>query len=85
MEAIVRTTIPADKKALAIDLNKKGDYLEVSYEPEERLQESLNLKTLEDVVQGYKYYSENPVAVKMEEHLKIIQLPKLTYDESSDS
>ncbi|MEO0570377.1 MAG: histidine kinase [Bacteroidota bacterium] len=84
VEAIVRTTIPK-KKALTISLEEKQLHFEVAYEPEEKLQKSLTMETLDDVSRAYQYYSEIPLAIKMEGNLKIIQLPKLTYDESSDS
>ena len=84
VEAIVRTTIPKNG-ALTLKLEETQDYVEVAYKPEEKLQESLTVKTLDDVSRGYRYYSETPLLVKTTDSLKIIQLPKPTYHESSDS
>ena len=85
VEAIVRTTIPAQKKALVLSIEERNDYLEISYEPEEKLNESLTMKTLADVSKGYQYYSEIPVQLRIDGNLKIIQLPKLTYHDRSNS
>ncbi|MEM8929266.1 MAG: histidine kinase [Bacteroidota bacterium] len=84
VEAIVRTTIPK-KKALTIAIEEKDNHLEIAYEPEEKLQESLTVETLDDVSLAYRFYSESPLEVKTVENQKVIQLPKLTYHENSDS
>ncbi len=83
VEAIVRTTIPK-KEALIIAIEEKNTHFEVSYEPEEKLQESLNVDILDDVSRAYQYYSETPLEVKTVGNLKVIQLPKPTYHERSD-
>jgi len=85
VESIVRTTIPTQDNILILDIEEGDNGLAVVYEPEERLQGGLNLETLADISKGYRYYSETPIAIRMEGERKIIELPKLIYHESSDS
>lgn len=68
-----------------ITVIEKNSSLFVSYEPEEKLQESFTLNKLSPIVQGYRFYSEIPLSIEVEGNLKVIKLPKLTYNESSDS
>ena len=85
IESIVRTTIPIGKKPLILDIVEKGDKLLVTYEPEEKLQEALAEATVSDISKGYQFYSELPVRIKMNGHLKSIELPKLRYDEKNNN
>jgi hypothetical protein len=85
IECIVRTTITTGKRPLSIDIKDEGDKLTFTYLTEEKLQTSLTVETLSDISKGYRFYSEIPVQVLIEGNLKVIQLPKLTYHESSDT
>ena len=84
VEAVVRTTIPAANKVLVMVMEDQGKFLRLRYKPEEKLQESLTVATLGDIARAYQFYSEEPLQVHREGDFKIIQLPKLTYYESSD-
>lgn len=85
IECIVRTTIASEKKALTIAISENENALTITYEPEEKLKESLTLNTIQEIVHGYQFYSETPISILMERNTKIIQLPKLTYHESGDN
>ena len=85
VETIVRTTIPRAKKALSIHIEEKEEYLEVTYTPEEKLQESLTKEAIADLAKAYQFYSNSPIQIIEEHHQKIIQLPKLSYHERSHS
>lgn len=83
MESIIRTTIVSARKALVIDILENKESLEVRYEHEEKLEESLSMDTLMDISHSYRFYTDMPIQIREEGPFKIIKLPKLTYNESS--
>ena len=83
MESIIRTTIVSARKALVIDILENKESLEVRYEHEEKLEESLSMDTLRDISHSYRFYTDMPIQIREEGPFKIIKLPKLTYNESS--
>ena len=83
VEQMVRTTIATKKNSLVLSILERPETFEISYTHEEKLKESLNLEALQDISRGYQFYTEVPLQIYTEDSLKIIQLPKLSYHESS--
>lgn len=82
LEVIARTTILSMDKTLVVDLSENEHGLQIRYEADEKLRQPLTLDILADVMQSYTYYSNTPIEVHSEGTFKIVQLPKLTLDES---
>jgi len=83
IETIIKTTVVSENKTLQIMINERGRAIEISYESEEKLRESLTLNNIKEVVNSYKYYSNQLVEIIEKEGLKSIVLPILDVKENT--
>jgi len=85
VERIVRSTIPAADIQLNLDILEDDLSILLQYKPEEVLRGDLNTEQLADITRSYRFYTDREVNVKSEDDYLIIEIPKLTLDESSHS
>ena len=85
VEGIIRSTISSETKTLQISITESDDQIVLKYEPEERLNQSLSLASIETVATSYHYYAQQPVAIDEDDEFKYVTFPKLNYHESGHS
>ena len=77
LEAIMRSTIPSKQGELNVEIFDDTNTVEVKYKHEEKLNNSLNIKSLNKIKRNYQYYSKEPLEVKHGPEEKTIKIPKL--------
>lgn len=77
VERIIRSTIPAKDIQLSLNILEEDESILVRYQSEEILRGNFATELLEDIARNYKFYSDKPVRVIIENTDKIIELPKL--------
>lgn len=83
VERIMRTTIPSSTRFLTLNLYETPEVLQLRYEAEEVLRTQFTTETLGDVARNYKFYSDTPLRIVAERPNKTVEIPKLSFDESS--
>ena len=82
-ERIIRSTIPSKEEEIQLNILENNEQILIKYEPEETLRGSLGIENLEDIALNYSFYSNHPIRLFEEPPYKIIELPKLSLNESS--
>ncbi len=83
VETIAKTTIVSEDKTIAIAITEDKNNLVISYVPEEKLRDSLELSSLSEMSKRYEFYSNQKIQLIEKASLKLIILPKLNYKEAS--
>lgn len=83
VERIMRSTIPTATHQLTLNLLETRGSLRLQYRPEEVLRKRFTNETLGDIARNYRFYSDRSVHIVEEHPFKIIEIPKLSFDESS--
>ncbi len=83
VERIVRSTISSDLGSLTVEIFDNPETLFLKYRHEEVLRGGFTTTDLKDIAQSYRVYTDRPIQVVEEDHHKIVELPKLNFDESS--
>lgn len=85
VERIMRSTIPSEVHELTLDILETPETLCIKYRPEEVLRDHFETEDLDDISRNYRFYSDNPVHIRTKDSYKIVELPKLILDASSDN
>ena len=83
VETIVKTTVVSEEKTIAVSIYEEENGLCISYSPEEKLRESLELSSLSEISKRYEFYSNQKIQLVEKDTIKSIILPKLNYKEAS--
>lgn len=83
VERIMRSTIPTSMRQLTLNLMETEESLRLQYQPEEVLRARFTDAALGDIARNYRFYSDCSVRIIEEPPYKIIEIPKLSFDESS--
>lgn len=83
VERIIRSTIASADQKLSLELGAREDSITLRYRPEERLLQTFAQADLTDVARNYQFYSDQPLRIVEEKSHKTIEIPKLTWNESS--
>ena len=85
VERIARSTIPTSDTDLAIAIMERNETILLEYIPEEVLRGSFLTKDLGDIARNYRFYTDRTIQVTEKHPHKIVEIPKLSLDESSHS
>lgn len=83
VERIMRSTIPNPSDQLTLGLTDTLEVLRLQYQPEEVLRMQFTTEALDDISRNYRFYSDRSVRIVEEPPYKIVEIPKLSFDESS--
>ena len=83
IEEIIRSTISSDDIKLAIVLSEDSSYIQLKYQPEEKLLNTFNDTKIEDVKSAYQVYTQLNVHIVKNKTHTTIMIPKLSLNESS--
>ncbi len=85
VERVVRSTIVSEESQLTLDILDTPGTIQVQYRPEEVLRGAFQTEDLNDLAGNYRFYSDRAVRVVKKDSYKIVEIPKLSLDESSHS
>ncbi|MGB5818381.1 MAG: histidine kinase [Saonia sp.] len=83
IERLVRSTIASSDTHLTLDILEASDTILLQYVPEEVLRGGFITEHLDDIAGSYQFYSDKAVRIVMKDHYKIVEIPKLSLNESS--
>lgn len=83
IERIIRSSILDSEEELLIRLDKKGAYMQISYDALEKTTEQLNIDQLSQWQDRYSIYSSEELYMDIEGRSKVIGLPILHLSESA--
>ncbi len=84
VESIIRTTIASKDEKLTVHLQEHQNWFQLSYAPQDKLAIALDETTIQTVCNSYSFYALEKVQLFKKDGLRVIQLPKLNYDEHSN-
>ncbi|GAA4273905.1 histidine kinase [Aquimarina gracilis] len=85
VEQIIRSTIVSKDEELIITILENSQYILLKYPHQEKIIETMDHSAIKDIQDAYRYYSDLETSITVDDAFKIIQIPKLTVDESSYS
>lgn len=77
IEQIVRTSIISSDVKLQLEINESDSFIEVSYNPNDKIIDKLSVKNIEEIQRVFAVYSEKELTVKETTSIRIIKVPKL--------
>lgn len=83
LELIARNTIRSSEFELTLNIIESEDMLMLRYRPNDRIDASVNLANLKELIRVYTIYSTVNIAIRDEEGMRTIELPKLTLKPTS--
>lgn len=77
LELIARSTIPSSIPVLDISLTEGDEIVELSYHHNDKIDESLGIKDIEEIHRVYSVYSDRAISITENKNTRTIVIPKL--------
>ncbi len=85
IEQIIRSTIVSKELELVVTIFQDSEYILLKYPHQEKISYTLDQNNIKDILDTYRFYTNREILVSKDDVYKIIHIPKLTIDESSNS
>ncbi|MDY8136752.1 histidine kinase [Aquimarina sp. 2201CG5-10] len=84
-EEIIRSTITSQDNELNIEIFTDSDHILIKYPHQEKITYTMQYQNIEDIIELYRFYTTKKITITKDDIYKVISIPKLTINESSDN